>query len=226
MIKISKYKTATYRRIRVWIYVLGIFVIIIILSYYLFSYNKVYTGEMVEHVYIDSILKQDDNVFQSDYDKYDSPLEKGNEKNTPDNFITEKNTTEWKGDCILIIPDISLKKIVYNGVNREKHLEQYKLVTATDNMKYQNGGNYIICGHASNLYGHSLNRINEIKRDMILYIKTQDNLDEYIVSDVSYKNMKYTSEYCNQTDEPTITIISCAKYISKESYIIIHAKQR
>ena len=34
------------------------------------------------------------------------------------------------------------------------------LITADAHMRYKNGGNYIICGHASKLYGHSLNRLH------------------------------------------------------------------
>lgn len=127
-------------------------------------------------------------------------------------------------DSILYIPDINLEKIVYTGNNRETHLENYELITADPNMRYDNGGNYIICGHASKLYGHSLNRMNEVNKGTLLQIKTKEQTEEYIVESVTYQNMNETSTYCNQTSEKCITIISCAKYISQESYIVIRAK--
>ena len=91
-------------------------------------------------------------------------------------------------------------------------------------MQYKNGGNYIICGHASKLYGHSLNRLQEIKKDTIIEILTKNKTEQNIVYKVNYENMYETSQYCNQTSEKTVTIISCAKNISKESYIVIHAR--
>lgn len=129
-------------------------------------------------------------------------------------------------DCVLSIPDIELEKIVYTGKDREKHLNNYELITASDDMYYQNNGNYIICGHASRLYGHSLNRLKEIKEGTSIYIKTNKETDEYIVNKVSFKEMQKTSQFCNQTTEQMITIISCAKYVSDDSYIVIQAKRK
>ena len=143
------------------------------------------------------------------------------DKDVPSNANIEM---EWKGDCILSIEAINLEKVVYNGNNREDHLKQYELVTATDDMQYKNGGNYVICGHASRLYGHSLNRIKEVKKGMIIKITTRDKTDEYVVNEVLFENMNKTSKYCSQTHNPKLTIISCARYVSDESYIVIHAQ--
>ncbi len=129
----------------------------------------------------------------------------------------------WVGDCILTIPDINLEKIVYTGSNRLEHLKEYGLATASDTMEYKNGGNYIICGHASRLYGHSLNRIKELEKGDAIYIKTRNGTDRYIVKQVRFENMNKTSRYCNQTETRQLTIISCAKYVSKSSYIVITA---
>lgn len=142
------------------------------------------------------------------------------------NQVPADSQSKWIGDCVLVIPDIDLEKIVYTGKNREQHLENYELITASENMKYTNGGNYIICGHASRLYGHSLNRLKEVKKGTKIQIWTRDKMEEYIVNQVTYQNMNQTSQYCNQTQSNTLTIISCAKYVSKESYIVIHAKRK
>ncbi len=143
------------------------------------------------------------------------------ETNEKENVFQKENQSE---DCILSIPDINLEKIVYTGRERDLHLKNYELITADANMRYKNGGNYIICGHASRLYGHSLNRLQEVKKDTIIEIITKNKTEQYIVYKVNYENMYQTSRYCNQTKEKTVTIISCAKNISKESYIVIHAK--
>lgn len=140
------------------------------------------------------------------------------------NFLAKPDNKEkWVGDCILTIPDINLEKIVYSGDNRLEHLKEYGLATASDTMEYKNGGNYIICGHASRMYGHSLNRIKEVKKGDTIYIKTRNGSDRYIVKQVRFENMNKTSRYCNQTETRQLTIISCAKYVSKSSYIVITA---
>lgn len=203
--------------------------LIILLIYYICSYIAIYENEKQEKNYIHFI---ENKLFHEDVSdlnkmwKSDTLLKKTDIDNKQEasqaNFDSKDEI--WKGDSILFIPDINLEKIVYTGAERMEHLNQYKLITATDNMQYKNGGNYIICGHASRLYGHSLNRLGEIEEGNLIYIQTRDHIDEYIVKKVFYENMNKTSEYCNQTDERTLTIISCAKYISKESYIVIQAK--
>ena len=164
-------------------------------------------------------LSNSENNTDKSYITYDSeayssvPSEK-------DKITSEK---QWIGDCIIYIPSIDLKKIVYTGNQREEHLENYELVTANGDMKYEYGGNYIICGHASRLYGHSLNRLKELKTGAAIQIITPDYTDEYTVSTIKFENMYQTDNYCNQSRKNMLTILSCAKYVSNETYIVIQA---
>lgn len=202
----------------------------ILILYYLYCYNMVYQNEQLEKNQIHLI---ETKLYQEDLPNLNEKLqsvssEETGIKNTQNGQEAANNTYDkkelWKGDCILFIPAINLEKIVYTGSKRMEHLNQYELTTAADNMQYKNGGNYIICGHASRLYGHSLNRIKEVKEGNLLYIQTKSRLDEYIVKKVFFADMNQTSKYCNQTSHKTITILSCAKYISKDSYIVIQAE--
>lgn len=224
------------------------FTFILFLSYYLRLYYKIYVTESKEKIAIQSWKKsqmQEHNLIPSckyiNYYKFryykvfkkpeyvpDSAIIIGKtsqmENNKKENISRKKSQSEQSEDCILSIPDIGLEKIVYTGRQRELHLKNYELITADANMQYKNGGNYIICGHASKLYGHSLNRLQEVKKDTIIEILTKNKTEQYIVYKVNYVNMYETSQYCNQTREKTVTIISCAKNISKESYIVIYAR--
>ena len=240
-------KTNQKKKQTVYFLLFIIFLIILYLSSY---YYFIYHNELAEQKKIEYLMEisfdntelsadQSDNMHSKPntvHDKSSSvakqqkdipKINNSNEATTQTDNKTSTNADSiWIGDCILIIPDIDLKKIVYTGKDRTQHLENYELITASDNMKYKNGGNYIICGHASRLYGHSLNRLKEIKKGASIQIQTKDKLDEYIVNQITYENMNQTSQYCNQTQENTLTIISCAKYISEKSYIVIHAKRK
>lgn len=198
---------------------------------YIYRYNVVCQNEQLEknqiHL-IETKLDQEDlpnlnELLQTVSSGHSGSKNAQNTQEAAGNSLDEKKEL-WKGDCILFIPAINLEKIVYTGSKRMEHLNQYELITAADNMQYKNGGNYIICGHASRLYGHSLNRIKEVKVGDLLYIQTKSRLDEYIVKKVFFADMNQTSIYCNQTSKKTITILSCAKYISKDSYIVIQAE--
>lgn len=203
-------------------------ILLIIFLYNFLSYYKLYIREQKEknaiHILEDRKIQQEEekrNIRNTVITKKEPPDLISTEKN----FMDEHNSNDIEegSDVIVCITDINLEKFVYTGNNRDTHLTNYELITADEKMKYENGGNYIICGHASRLYGHSLNRIKEVKKGTMIEIKYKDSLDKYIVTSVSYPNMFDTSQYCNQTTERTLTIISCAKYISKESYIVIHA---
>lgn len=207
-----------------------IFLLLIGLNmYYIYNYVLLYHQEKQEQI---DIQQMEYNAFPDilpgiyipvniEFAITDSEIDSISESISSNSNCNYKKS--WKGDCILDIPDIGLQKIVYTGADRLEHLKQYELATATDNMEYKYGGNYIICGHASRLYGHSLNRIKEVQKGTIIYIKTPNQTDQYKVDNVRYENMHETSTYCNQTTDKRITIISCAKYISKDSYIVIQA---
>lgn len=172
---------------------------------------------------IDTNLNTPDNLdHDSDYSEHYYELQDTSSK-SKQKLENKRNQYE---DCVIEIPDINLSKIVYTGKDREKRLEQYELITASADMKYSNGGNYIICGHASRLYGHSLNRIKEVHKGALIQIWANKKVDEYVVDEVSYEDMNQTSKYCEQTDKQQLTIISCARYISDHSYIVIKAVRK
>lgn len=199
----------------------------IIFVYYIYSFFVVLQNEKNERKDILFEVRQDDTTDNNNTGyKEEHILNPDTEIST--NIVEAEEPCQQEAadqsDCILSIPVINLIKNVYTGANRTEHLERYELVTATDDMQYKNGGNYIICGHASRLYGHSLNRIKEIQKGDIIFVKTVNKTDKYIVNKVSYENMYNTSNYCNQTIQKSLTIISCAKYVSDESYIVIYAE--
>lgn len=157
------------------------------------------------------------NSYEQQTPQNDNEVNRAKEKHTENISLLAKDE-----DCIIYIDDIDFAKIVYTGTNRMDHLSQYDLVTATDDMRYSNGGNYIVCGHASRLYGHSLNRLKEVQPGYDIKIRTDNNEIKYIVDNVIYENMYNTDTYCRQSNYDEITIISCAKYISQNHYIIVH----
>lgn len=196
-------------------------------------YNNVYDLERIEKESIISTIPQIELPQQTQTNTYSKLNNNRSNQSTrnDNNIVTSGKTSksnkaqnvERDVDCIISIPDIDLLKKVYNGKNREKHLENYELITATPDMKYTNGGNYIICGHASRLYGHSLNRLSEVLEYTQIQIWANNEVENYVVKEVKYVNMNETSKYCNQTKNKQITILSCAKNISPESYIAVIA---
>lgn len=140
-----------------------------------------------------------------------------------DNKISSNLPVDF--DTIISIPNIELEKIVYTGKHREEHLKEYELITATDDMQYKHGGNYIICGHTSRIYGHSLNRLKEVQVGDKVYIWNNDLSDEYVVISINFEFMNNTSEFCKQTKSKQITILSCANHISDDKYIVIKCKK-
>ena len=215
-----------------------IFLVICLLISLLYSYriNKIHTIELQETKKIDDMKLQYNKTKNSCYNKnpyknLSDDRESNNDQqsitidNNQKNQLIEDNNNNQKiiEDCIIEIPDIDLAKIVYSGVDREKKLDDYDLITAASDMKFSNGGNYIICGHASRLYGHSLNRLKEVHKGTLIQIWANNEVKNYKINKVYYENMNDTNKYCKQTGKSEITIISCAKYISQESYIIIKA---
>ena len=226
-------------------------IMVISCIYYIHSYIKVYNAEQQEIKQIDAILldwtkqlnntettlfyegnNDDSNNIKDNLDEYNKGVQERYNEYSDMNDVDKVNDTSAidsnnkskdldVADCILIIPSIDLKKYVYTGKQREVHLEQYELITATDDMKYQNGGNYIICGHYSKLYGHSLNRLKEITRSDDVIIWKNNKKTKYKVSSITYVNMNNTEQYCKQSKEQQITIISCAKYEGANKYIVV-----
>lgn len=204
-----------------------IFIIIITFSffcYFIRQYWDINHTEQNEKKRIRHIEQEnnfeDTNTLKS-YEKQtsedDNVVSRAKEKSTENISLSVKDE-----DCILYIDEIDFAKIVYTGTERMSHLSQYDLVTATDDMRYSNGGNYIVCGHSSRLYGHSLNRLKEVQPGYHIRIRTDNDEIKYIVDNVIYENMNNTDTYCQQSNYDEITIISCAKYVSPNHYIVVH----
>ena len=242
--KRTKYNRRTkYNSVKAIFIVIISLIFIILLFDYSYKIKLIYNMETKEKQNVDNLKTQynetlDKSENENCNNNYHSDKFSTYEEEKKDNKYNEglinKNITssynddktkikEESADCIIDIPDIDLSKIVYTGMSREKHLDNYELITAAPDMKFINGGNYIICGHASRLYGHSLNRLGELHKDSLIQIWCDNKVIDYIVKDVYFENMNDTDKYCKQTTQKEITIISCAKYISKESYIIIKA---
>lgn len=201
-------------------------ILFVLLGYSAKQYFDVWSAEEYEQKQIRQLYQQyEDRAEKQDMSNPKKILkEVSGQIKTPQDvtYVTKETESVPDADCILYIEEIDLVKIIYNGTNRMKHLSQYELVTATDDMHYANGGNYIICGHDSKLYGHSLNRLKEVKKGTQIQIQTQQGTVSYIVDQVGFEKMTDTDIYCKQSDKEEITIISCARYISREHYMIVH----
>ena len=194
----------------------------------LWEYIKIYQLEKAEEYLIKENIQNID-ITENNLQKPNGTVQRKNISEPEYHTGTECNSTDKTDsnndvDCIISIPDIDLLKNVYTGSKRNTYLEQYNLITATDDMKFENGGNYIICGHSSRLYGHSLNRIKEIEKKALIYILYNNKKYTYSVKRIYYDHKNNISTYFDQTDNPQITIVSCAKYFSEDGYIIIQAE--
>lgn len=221
--------------------ILFLFVVLLIGMTTVYRYYKTYNLSKIEKEKVSKlkISFQDndesfDNICDNDNQKIDEEFnnntyKKVSNNNSKDNLPTTRdidNDNSEDADCIIEIPEINLSKIVYTGNNRDAHLSNYELITAAPDMHYKSGGNYIICGHASRLYGHSLNRLKEVHKGTLIQIWANKSLDEFEVNKVYFENMDNTSKYCKQTSVNEITIVSCAKYVSVNSYIVIKATKK
>lgn len=210
--------------------IITVFLILLIamLCVYTSSCLQIYRNEEQEKIYIEDYFIEGKDIKGNEISVYEKlcgkvPVESSIESNTEKKY--KKTELPKDADCIIYIPSIELEKIVYNGADRYKYLEEYKLVTATENMKYNYGRNYVICGHSSQLYGHSLNRIKDVSVNDTVYIMQESNVDQYKVSSITYEEMEDTNRFCEQNDNRQITILSCAKYMGKNKYIVIKCIQ-
>jgi sortase A len=190
-----------------------------------FNYFKVCQMTNKEHQLVHTFQEE---VINPDTDTFDVNSIHCKENNQTSFECSEKKQTttylDENIDCVIRIPSIDLEKLVYTGTSRLSHLESYELITASEDMRYVNGGNYIICGHASRIYGHSLNRIKELKTGDLIYVDTKNGTETYTVYKISFVNRDKSCEYFFQTDVSTLTIISCARYVSDNSYIVVQAQ--
>ena len=213
--------------------ILGLFLLCMIF-YYSYYYSQLggVVGVNIRNIDISTIINEEliskdttyntasfeQEVYTSHYDR----TYNNNHKINSDIQIKNKKSM----DCIISIPDIDLKKIVYTGVHREKELASYNLITASDDMTYENGGNYIICGHNSRAYGHSLNRIDELEIGDVIFIYHNNNCYEYNVCSIDYYNMHQISSYLQQSNIKELTILTCSKNKNKEDYIIVKCQYK
>ena len=190
--------------------------------------TQIISSTDIEQALIQTIMNEQQQIVCKDTSSEDGQFSM-NSENEPISMIdnerevhVKKESEIPKGyDCVIKIPSIDLEKIVYTGVERELQLEKYNLITASADMKYEYGGNYIICGHDSKIYGHSLNRLDEVKKGDAVYIYYNGRIYTYRIEMKDYECMSNTSRFCEQSEKSQVTIISCAKDIGPDQYIVI-----
>ena len=188
-------------------------------------YLGIYIDEERERIYVEQFMVGIPQQSTEGVVVEDNMQQELSQDDTNPEECSESVTLPKDADCIVYIPSIELEKIVYTGSNRHGYLEEYMLITAAEDMRYSNGGNYVICGHNSQLYGHSLNRIRDVSMNDIVYIIQESKIHQYKVSSITYEEMEDTSHFCEQNGVNQITILSCAKYAGKNKYIVIKCTQ-
>lgn len=207
-------------------------VIILLLVFYYVSITYVVYNNNTEQELIHQIINIDQHTTNTDECNDNRSDDLADHKSETMFLLKDKQeTTSYVTsfapsgfDCIIKIPCIDLEKIVYTGNEREIQLQNYFLITAAEDMTYSNGGNYIICGHDSQLYGHSLNRLDEIQIGEQVFIYWENEIHEYRTFSKKYESMTNTSSFCKQTEKRELTIISCAKHIGSDQYIVIRCE--
>ena len=127
-------------------------------------------------------------------------------------------------DCELVIPSISLDRVVVAGGDLDYNLNRYLLTAGSVDMRYDQGGRYIILGHMSANYGHSLNRLHEVKPGDSLYIRKNDGVcDTYVVQTVETRPQEEIAEYTQQTGERLVTVVTCDSAGYTSNYIVVTA---
>ncbi len=209
------------------------FILLVLVGYYLSISSSIYNNH-AERDLIHQMIHIEQHKIGTDERNHDRTDDLSCFEFEKKNLCLDKDDQETTSnivpavpngfDCIIKIPCIDLEKIVYTGNTREIQLQNYNLITAAADMTYSHGGNYIICGHNSQLYGHSLNRLDEVLVDELVYIYWKDKIHQYRIISKEYEDMMNTSKFCKQTEKRELTIISCAKHIGPDQYIVIRCK--
>lgn len=133
-------------------------------------------------------------------------VEKG-EFEAIDERLLPIDSEELTEGIFLSIPSIQLEEIVLSKVSKEN------LNVALAQIKdHQEPGqrNYTIAGHRSLVYGRHFNRLPEVEIGDSVYLKTSQEVFEYIVT--SKETIEETDvDVLTDTDQIEITLITCTE---------------
>lgn len=158
-----------------------------------------------------------DRGYKQFVEAYESPLpisdvEEGDDQKDPHEFV-------YLGT--ILIPSIDLDMPLVDGVTENDlrwsagHMKQ----TAYPGQI----GNAVIAGHRGYNFGRLFNRLNELKKNDIITIKTPQGLFSYKVYETKIVDPSDTS-VVNQTDKhKVLTLITCDPIYKSTHRLIIHA---
>ena len=150
------------------------------------------------------------------------------EKMSEPEMMTEEVTEEvvdYSGtiDCVLSIPQIDICRVVITGGDMDYNLDRHLFVTMQQNMVYGESS-YVIGGHQSFIYGHSMNRLEELDIGDSIYIIKDDISYEY---EVIEKDMEQwgVDDKDYGADVRKLAIYTCRKQKERpKPYIVVRAE--
>lgn len=151
--------------------------------------------------------------------KYENEI-KYNKKHKEDLKKSTSNE-DIEGVGILIISKINLKVVIGEGADLQtlKYAVGHFKGTALPGQK----GNFCVAGHRSYVFGEYFNRLNEVNIGDEIVVKTLDGEFKYKV----YKTevvLPSQVEVLNQTNDATMTLITCTPIHVGTHRLIVKAK--
>ena len=193
---------------------------------FLIPYKKADERNAEERAMIEEYLAQYSDEEKESAESVDT--EPGVDE-TVDYLFSDVDSNAYRGeiDSILVINKINLKKAIIRGNNNDYNLDRYYFVTA-DQEAVLGEDNYIIYGHCSQTYGHSFNRLEELKAGDKFQLIQEAQTFTYVVSDVRRELREDAAPYLD-TGMNTVQFLSCEKKresgYSEKRLIIVTAQR-
>ncbi|MCR5671704.1 MAG: class D sortase [Butyrivibrio sp.] len=123
-------------------------------------------------------------------------------------------------DCILRIPVIDSENPISEGTTKEALSRSLGHETGT--ALPGNEGNCVIAGHRNYTFGKYFNRLDEVKVGDMIYIDTEDDTFEYMVSEIRVVDPDDVSILEQDTDKEILTLYTCTPiYIASHRLVVI-----
>lgn len=172
---------------------------------------------------------KENQVFAADTVVSDPGMEERAASSKMPDPIRDTSEYDYKGtiDSVMVIDKINLKKVIIRGKDNNYNLDKYYFVTASQSASLGED-NYVIYGHCSKTYGHSFNRLEELKAGDSFYLIQGDAVYDYIINEVRRELRKDAASYLD-TGKDTVQLVSCerqkAKGYSEKRLIIVTAER-
>lgn len=189
--------------------------VVILLGYFIFSYNYNKTKKLLAYDYMSNIFYDNNNEVA----EIENNQDKTQEAITEEEKINKNKTYDYIG--YLEIPKIRLKKGFVSKESIDNNVEKNIFIVDQSDYPDKTNGNFIIAAHSGTGWKAFFDKLYKLKTEDNIYVTYNNKKYTYKIADIYTQKKTGTIAVYRDYSKTTITLVTCTNNDDKTQTVYI-----